>query len=58
MTEREKKLRAFGFKPVEDPALIEAHRKEWEKVAKDLKPIVDAFNDWHVQSRKVKILIG
>lgn len=58
MTEREKKLREFGFKPVEDPALIEAHRKEWEETAKDLKPIVDAFNAWHERSKKEIILIG
>lgn len=51
MTEKEKTLRAFGFKPVEDPELIEVNRKEDEKVANQVAPIIAALIDWRKRSR-------
>lgn len=52
MTERERKLREFGFKPVEDPEVIEAHRREWEETVRDVTPIVTALTDWVERSKR------
>lgn len=51
MTDREKKLREFGFKPVEDPILIEAHKREWEETVRDVTPVINALTDWVERSK-------
>lgn len=51
MTKREKALRDFGFKPVEDPEIIKSCRKEDKKVANQVAPIIEALIDWREKSR-------
>lgn len=51
MTEREKELREFGFRPVEDPELIKAHQREDEKVVSNVVPIISALIDWRERSK-------
>lgn len=51
MTDRERKLRELGFKPVEDTEVIQAHRREWAETVSDVTPIVTALNDWVERSK-------
>lgn len=57
MTEREKKLRELGFRPVEDPEVIKEHERQWTETIRDIAPVMNALNEWVERSKKEVVCI-
>ena len=51
MSNKERRLREFGFEPVDDPKEIERRRKGDEETVKRANPVIKALHEWTEESK-------